>query len=131
MYTNCASNERLAFRGQAVENEVTLGDLAAFVTSKNAGPFLVTVDIVFATRAAYEHVRDRGVVTRALISRLYGCPADDVVTVVHFEPAKAIKATFRRPVSSGGPGDTDVYGAQQHVPLMRYRVPAAVPETHA
>jgi hypothetical protein len=114
-----------------VGDGITLGDLAAFVTSKNAGPFLVTVDIVFETRGAYEQIRDQGFLTPALIARLYGRAVDDVVNVVHFEPAKAIKITLRRTVASGGPGDTDVYGAQQHVPLMRCRVPALSSSAHA
>jgi hypothetical protein len=29
----------------------TIGDVAQFVTSKNAGPFLLTLDIVFADEA--------------------------------------------------------------------------------
>jgi len=114
-----------------VEDGITLGDLAAFITSKNAGPFLVTIDIVFATRPAYERVRDQRILTPALIARLYRCPVGDVIAIIHFEPAKAIKVTLRRPVSSGGPGDTDVYGAQQHVPLMRYRLPVLSSEAHA
>ena len=31
----------------------TIGDVAQFVTSKNAGPFLLTLDIVFADEATY------------------------------------------------------------------------------
>jgi hypothetical protein len=31
----------------------TVGDLAAFVTSKNAGPFLLTLDVVFPDEATY------------------------------------------------------------------------------
>lgn len=114
-----------------MNNGITLGDLAAFITSKNAGPFLMTIDIVFAARRAYERVRDQRFVTPALVARLYRCPVADVVNIVHFEPAKAIKITIRRTVASGGPGDTDVYGAQQHVPLMSCRVPAALSNADA
>ena len=35
----------------------TIGEIAAFVTSKNAGPFLLTLDIVFPDRATYERLR--------------------------------------------------------------------------
>jgi hypothetical protein len=37
---------------------------------------------------------------------------------VFFEEACAVKATIVRPVVSGDPGETDVYGAQQHAPLL-------------
>ena len=35
----------------------TIGDVAQFVTSKNAGPFLLTLDIVFADQATYRTVK--------------------------------------------------------------------------
>jgi hypothetical protein len=41
---------------------------------------------------------------------------------VEFDPAYAVKITIRRPLGSGAVGDTDVYGAQQHVPLMEMPV---------
>lgn len=134
LYTNPGVDENrfdTTVEERSVEFDRTLGDLAAFITSKNAGPFLMTIDIVFATRKAYEEIRDQRFVTPALVARLYRCPVGDVVNIVHFEPAKAIKITLRRAVASGGPGDTDVYGAQQHVPLMNCRVPASVSNAHA
>jgi len=40
------------------------------------------------------------------------------MNVIEFKPAKAIKATIERPIASGDLGETDVYGAQQHAPLL-------------
>ncbi|HWJ02124.1 MAG TPA: DUF4387 family protein [Verrucomicrobiae bacterium] len=40
------------------------------------------------------------------------------MSVVEFPPAKAIKATMVRSRVCGDVGDTDVYGAQQHAPLL-------------
>jgi hypothetical protein len=42
-----------------------------------------------------------------------------VLSIVGFAPANAIKATLRRPLASGAVGETDVYGAQQHAPLLK------------
>jgi hypothetical protein len=39
--------------------------------------------------------------------------------IIHFDPANAVKVALDRPVASGSPGDTDVYGARQHAPLLR------------
>jgi Domain of unknown function (DUF4387) len=33
-----------------------------------------------------------------------------------------VKVTLRRPWPSGAIGETDVYGAQQHVPLARHAI---------
>jgi hypothetical protein len=50
-------------------------------------------------------------------------PREDVYHVVFFDAARAIKITIRRPVDSGGIGDSDVYGAQQHAPLIDVLIP--------
>lgn len=92
--------------------------VAEYVRSKNAGPFRLTLDILFRSRSVYEHVRQTGQVTPELVAGLYRLPVDEITDFVFFDPGKAIKITMRRPVSSGGPGDTDVYGAQQHAPLL-------------
>jgi hypothetical protein len=44
--------------------------------------------------------------------------AEDTVTVIPFEAAYAIKIVIDRPIVAGTPGDRDVYGAQQHAPLL-------------
>ena len=44
----------------------------------------------------------------------------------YLSPHAELEVTLRRPIPSGGAGDTDVYGAQQHVPLMLWRVPIEV-----
>ena len=101
----------------------TIGDLAAFVTSKNAGPFLLTLDIVFPDAETYRRFTALRALDRSVIAGLYGLAEDDVLKIIEFDPAFAIKITLRRPWSSGAVGETDVYGAQQHVPLMELAVP--------
>jgi hypothetical protein len=98
--------------------EVRVRDVAAVVRSKNAGPFRLTVDILFRDEATYRRVKASKAITPELIARLYGLWPDQITDFVEFDPGLAIKATFPRPVSSGAVGDTDVYGAQQHAPLL-------------
>lgn len=99
-----------------------LKDIAWALKSKNAGPFDVTVDIMFDDRARFERVRASGVVTRELFARLYGVDPKSVL-LTEYAPALAFKATFPRRVASGAVGDTDVYGAQQHAPLLSVEIP--------
>ena len=101
----------------------TIGDLAAFVTSKNAGPYLLTLDIVFPDVGTYERFKALRALSPAVVADLYGITEGDVLRIIEFDPAHAIKITLRRPHASGALGETDVYGAQQHVPLMEHRVP--------
>jgi hypothetical protein len=97
-----------------------LGDLAQVLRSKNAGPFLVTVDIMFDSDATFQRVIESGAVTPSTVAPRYGLPIDDV-RVVSYPRAKAIKVTLPRlwgACGAGSAGDRDVYGAQQHAPLI-------------
>ena len=100
----------------------TIGDIAKFVTSKNAGPFLLTLDVVFPDEATYRRFKALRALDRATVARLYGIPEADVLKIIEFDPAYALKVTLRRPWGSGAVGEHDVYGAQQHVPLMQHTV---------
>ena len=102
---------------------VRLYDLAKVLRSKNAGPFELTLDIMFDDEENYRIVKRSGVIDRELVCRLYRVRAEDVYHVVCFDAARAIKITIKRPVDSGGVGDTDVYGAQQHAPLIDVMIP--------
>jgi hypothetical protein len=93
-------------------------ELARVVRSKNAGPFELALDIVFERPEDYRAVRDRELIDRRRVAALYGVPESRVLRVICFDPACAVKIVMLRPVPSGSPGDTDVYGAQQHGPLL-------------
>ena len=51
-----------------------LKDLAYVIRSKNAGPFEVTLDILFENETIYRRVRDTGAIDAGLFARLYGIP---------------------------------------------------------
>ena len=97
--------------------QLPLTDLAAVIRSKNAGPYELTLDVIFRTEAGYRWVLDSGALDAATIAAAYRVPVEAVHWVA-FHPARAIKATLRRPVVSGDVADTGVYGAQQHAPLL-------------
>lgn len=95
-----------------------LVDVAGVIRSKNAGPYELTFDIIFKERFWFEEAKRVNLINPDLISRLYGVAEADVLDIIAFEPAMAIKATIRRPMISGAIEETDVYGAQQHAPLL-------------
>jgi hypothetical protein len=96
-------------------------DIAQVCKSKNAGPFELTIDVVFEDSAMFERVRKTGVLTAALFARLYGVDEKDVL-FTPYPAGNAFKATLPRLVPSGDVGDTDIYGAQQHAPLLDLEV---------
>ena len=106
-----------------MSDQIRLYDLASVLRSKNAGPFELTLDVMFADEQSYALVKESGVLTHELVSELYGVARSDVYHIVFFDPALAVKITLKRRVDSGSIGDTDVYGAQQHAPLMEVSIP--------
>lgn len=98
--------------------KVKLVDVAQVIRSKNSGPYEITFDIIFKDWDMFEKVSQSGAINEKLISGLYGIAEDQVINIIDFKPAKAIKATIVRPMASGELGETDVYGAQQHAPLL-------------
>lgn len=99
-----------------------LRDLARACKSKNAGPFELTIDVMFEDEVTYAAVKATGVISPALFARLYHVP-ESAIQFSEYPPAFAFKASFDRPVPSGSVGDTDVYGAQQHAPLLDVDIP--------
>ena len=105
-------------------SNTTLKDLAKVIRSKNSGPFELTFDVIFDNPAIYERVKASGVLTRALMCKLYGVRDEDIVAFMFFEPALAFKFTLRRGWAQGSIGERDTFGAQQQVPLMGIEIPA-------
>ena len=101
---------------------VPLDSLAKVIRSKNAGPFELTFDIMFDDAAVYERVKKSGAINAQALAAIYRVRLDDVLVCRPYDPAVAFKITIRRPVSSGDIADRDVYGCQQHVPLMKIPV---------
>jgi hypothetical protein len=103
----------------------TLGELADVMRSKNAGPFQITIDLMFNDRANYDRVVSSGALNEGAIAPLYGVDAA-LVRIMPFERVRAIKITIPRTAGQKGSGsafDRDVYGAQQHGPLVDLAIP--------
>lgn len=100
-----------------------LRDLAKFIRSKNAGPFRVTFDVIFEDKNAFDRVRVSKAITPESIARAFGIPESQISSLFEVPMANAYKITLRRPIVQGAIGETDVYGCQQHVPLMDLPVP--------
>ena len=100
----------------------TIADLAVLVRSKNAGPFWLTIDIMFDSEDNYRRVRDSEAINRAGIARMFRREPADIIVVNH-DAALAIKVSFPRPQSSGSKYDSDVYGGQQYAPILSLVIP--------
>jgi hypothetical protein len=101
---------------------VRLYDCAKVIRSKNAGPFTLTIDLMFDDRQMFDRVLASDRFTEESIADLYGTAASSV-QICPFERIRTIKVSLPRPgSSSGAPGDRDVYGCQQHFPLANLEI---------
>ncbi len=96
--------------------------MTKLIRSKNAGPFELTFDVIFKDREGYEKVRDAKLLNADWFAATYRLAAEKV-SIIHYDAANAIKITIPRPTISGDIDDTDVYGGQQHGPLVSLDVP--------
>lgn len=100
-----------------------LVELAKTIRSKNAGVDRITFDIIFRDAETYETVKRAAVITPPAMARLFNIPETRITDFVAFDPARAIKFTIQRSITSGSPGDGDIYGSQQYGPLFDIEVP--------
>lgn len=102
--------------------KTTLDDLALVLRSKNAGAFYTTIDVFFSEEANYRRAAADGVLTVEKVAAAYNLPTDDVLGIYRLDPALGIKVTLRKTLSAHNPANTDVMGAQQHLPLAAIEV---------
>ena len=77
-------------------------------------------------RAGGEAIKQANLINKPLIAKLYHISEESITELVYFDQAMGIKVTYDRKISSGTIGDRDVYGAQQHAPLMLLEVDDAI-----
>lgn len=94
-----------------------LADIAQVIRSKNAGPRRLTLDVMFGSDADYQRVVQSPALSREAVAALYRV-SPEAVTVIPYPAGRAIKLVLARAIMAGDPGDSDVYGAQQHGPLL-------------
>ena len=101
---------------------IKLMDLAKLIRSKNAGPFIMTFDIMFDDPERYQMVKKAGILTKELFSKLYSTPPEKVHFVV-CDNSLAFKVSIPRPIPSGDLGCSDMHAGQQYAPLLDIEIP--------
>lgn len=97
-----------------------LFDIADVIRSKNSGPYELTFDIIFKDFDIYKKIVNADIINKKMFANLYHIKESDILGIINFDPAKAMKITITRPICSGDLGERDVYGAQQHYPLLTF-----------
>ncbi|MEE2932897.1 MAG: DUF4387 domain-containing protein [Pseudomonadota bacterium] len=100
----------------------TIGELAKLVRSKNAGPFVMTIDIMFADSETYELVKETGVLNRGMVSEIYNV-SENQVQFFEVDNCYAFKISIPRPYFQGDIRDSDSHAGQQYAPFVDLLVP--------
>lgn len=117
-----ATSCRVAQHTQGAKQEgVRLIDLARVIRSKNAGPTQLTLDLFFGDAEGYRLAASSPALHAEAVADLYGV-AHQALRRFDLPSLLALKFSLPRAVCAGAPGDGDVYGAQQHGPLLEVRV---------
>ena len=99
-----------------------LRDIAKLIRTKNAGPFQLTLDVMFPDERSYRHVVQAHVITVQRMAAFFRVD-EAAVKLFHYAPGNAIKVTVPRLVPCGDPADGDLFGGQQFGPLADLEVP--------
>ena len=105
-----------------MKNIKTLGELAKIIRSKNAGPFVITFDIMFATEKDYNLVVESNILSVERFSKLFNILPKDI-ELYHVKNAYAIKISMPRPYFQGDLEDGDNYAGQQYPTLIGIEIP--------
>ncbi|MEI6115193.1 MAG: DUF4387 domain-containing protein [Burkholderiales bacterium] len=95
-----------------------LDSLARVIRSKNATPFLLTLDIFFENDESYERVKRSKALSKERLASLYHVPLEYVKDIFFIDSALAVKMVMLKRTPSGDPGFADIYGNQQNIPLL-------------
>jgi hypothetical protein len=99
-----------------------LSEITQLIRSKNAGPFSLTVDILFKDEAGYRRALASEKLDLQFFAAMFRV-SENQVRIFHYDPANAIKVTVPRYTVSGNVDDPDVFGGQQYAQLVDLEIP--------
>lgn len=113
---------QLGLQNVTTSQTQTLGEIAKLIRSKNAGPWMLTIDVMLPDEQTYQNIVQSNVLTAENVGPLLGVNPQDI-NVYQYAPAHTIKLSFPRAFPNGHPKDTDIFGGQQFAPLVNIAVP--------
>lgn len=114
-----------------------LRDVARVIRSKNAGPYEITLDVLFENPQTYRLLKESNLLTAHAVAQMYKLEDHEVICCTFFDQALGFKATIPRKgpngkvKASGGAFETDVQGSQQYAGLFEVEIPKILGEALA
>lgn len=99
----------------------TIGETAYYVRSKNAGPFMVTVDIFCGEKDVFEKLSASKNITAEKIAEVYHVRPEEV-KLFHIPDLNVIKISYPRELPQGQKDERDMHAGQQYVQITELEV---------
>lgn len=99
----------------------TIGEIAYYVRSKNAGPFWVTVDIFCGNEDAFKTLCASKSITKEKVAEVYGVNADEV-KIFHIANLNVIKISYPRLKPQGQKYERDMHAGQQYIQISELEI---------
>jgi hypothetical protein len=93
-----------------------LRDVVRHARSKNAGPFWITIDLMFKPETYAAHHNSPAIGPNA-IAALYDVAAEDIKRIA-IDPLHTVKISFPRATPQGGMIERDLHSGQHYVRLL-------------
>ena len=87
------------------------------VRSKNAGPFVLTIDVMFESSDMFYKCVEQNILSAQNVAKIYGIEPEKIDTF-KIPMISTIKISLPRSVTQGDLGDSDNHGGQQYAPLL-------------
>lgn len=94
---------------------MTLGEVAKYVRSKNAGPFWMTIDVFCDEDEAYDKIKNSKNLTEENLRELYQV---ELVEKYTLDDLRVVKFSMPRPHPQGSPKDSDMHAGQQYIRML-------------
>ncbi|MGA5507039.1 DUF4387 domain-containing protein [Streptomyces umbrinus] len=94
-----------------------VSDVCRHVRSKVAGPFWVTIDLMFDGQENYDRYSQDSVLSAESIASVYGVDAK-TVSLFPIPTLKVLKISYPRPTPQGGIEERDLHSGQQYAYLL-------------
>jgi len=79
--------------------------------------------IFFNSEEDYQQALRSNTFTKEAVAQTLEISVADIIGCYRADNCQAIKISTYRPLISGSPGERDVFGAQQHLPLLLLNIP--------
>ncbi|MFJ6699428.1 DUF4387 domain-containing protein [Streptomyces sp. NPDC091272] len=99
-----------------------VSEVCRHVRSKVAGPFWVTLDLMFDSQENYERYSRSAALGADSIASIYGIDAK-TVSLFPIPTLKVLKISYPRPVPQGGVEERDLHSGQQYAFLLDLELP--------